>query len=315
MTDPSKVETVIVMPVYEDCEASSRLFKELHKVVGPQLFIVAVDDGSIREPVQPTSISQAGLCGNVVRLCRNVGHQRAIAVGIDYVAKHMPQAVCVVMDSDGEDLPQSIPLLLKALDSDDVDVVVAERKSRVETFKFKLFYLVYKLMFKLMTGRSISFGNFMALKPQAVRRLAAMHELGVHVAASVLVSKMRIVRRPIDRGPRYAGRSKMNFSGLVLHGFQGFMVFAEFVLVRVTIACALIAVISILGIVLSLLLKFLGLATPGWASTALGILLLVLSQTGVLTLMSLMLTGIVKGNHVLLNNYLELVDEVLPAKV
>jgi glycosyltransferase involved in cell wall biosynthesis len=307
------VALVIVTPVFEDRDASTRLFRELRKTLGPDVFIVAVDDGSIRQPVDPVSIAVAGLRGHVVRLCRNVGHQRAIAVGIDYVAEHMPQAVCVVMDSDGEDLPETIPLLFEALASDEVDVVVAERKSRVETWKFKLFYAVYKVLFRLMTGRGISFGNFMALKPLAVQRLSAMHELGVHVAGSVLVSRLRVVRRPIDRGPRYAGNSKMNFSGLVLHGLQAFMVFAEFVLVRVAITCAGVAALAILGIVASVLLKLVGLATPGWFSTALGILLLVLSQTGVLTLMSLMLTGIVKGNHVLLNDYLKLVDKVLPA--
>ena len=105
----------------------------------------------------------------------------------------------------------------------------------------------------------------------------------------------------------------MNFAGLVLHGFQAFMVFAEYVLVRVTIACAIIAALAVFGIVISVLLKFLGLATPGWFSTALGILVLVLFQTGVLTLMSLMLAGIVKGNQIYQNDYKALIDKVLTA--
>ena len=308
------IKRVIVAPVYEDREASSRLFKELRRALGPDLFIVAVDDGSVRQPVEATAITDAGLRGVVVRLKRNVGHQRAIAVGIDYVAKYLPQATCVVMDSDGEDLPDTIPDLLAPLASPDIDVVVAQRKSRVESLKFKTFYVIYKLLFKLMTGRAISFGNFMALKPSAVKRLSSMHELGIHVAACVLVSKLRVVLQPIDRGPRYAGKSKMNFSGLVLHGFQAFMVFAEFVLVRVGIACAGVAVLSVLGIIMSLILKLFHLATPGWSSTALGLLILMLSQTGVLTLMTLMLTGIVRGTNVLANNYLDLVDEVLGAE-
>ncbi len=43
----------------------------------------------------------------------------------------------IVMDSDGEDLPSTIPHLLDQLRSDNVDIVVAQRKSRVETFRFK----------------------------------------------------------------------------------------------------------------------------------------------------------------------------------
>ncbi len=234
--------------------------------------------------------------------------------GVGYVAKHLPSATCIVMDSDGEDVPATIPDILAPLASDDVDVVVAQRKSRVETLKFKLFYLLYKFLFRLMTGRAISFGNFMALKPAAVKRLSAMHELGIHVAACVLVSRMRVAPRPIDRGPRYAGKSKMNFAGLVLHGFQAFMVLAENVLVRVGIACAAVAVLSLLAIATSVLLKIVGLATPGWFPIMLGVLVLVLSQTGLLTLVTLMLTGIIKVNNVLANNYLDLIDEVLRAE-
>ena len=312
MTDHAKIERAIVTPVYEDREASTRLFRELRNALGPDVYVVAVDDGSVRQPVSPAAIHAAGLDGVVVRLRRNVGHQRAIAVGIDYVAAHLPDATCVVMDSDGEDMPSTISAIMAPLRSDDVDVVVASRRSRIESLRFKLFYVVYKFLFSIMTGRRISFGNFMALKPRAVRRLSAMHELGIHVAGCVLVSKLRVEMTPVDRGPRYAGKSKMNFAGLVLHGFQAFMVFAEYVLVRVGIACAAIAALSLAGIVLSLVLKLFGLTTPGWFSVAMGILILVLSQTGVLTLITLMLTGITRGNNVLANNYLELVDEVLP---
>jgi len=306
----AEISKAIITPVYEDAEAASRLFWELSVSVGSDLYIVAVDDGSLNEPLSPCSITAAGLRGVVIRLKRNVGHQQAIAVGIDYAAAHLPSATCIVMDCDGEDLPSTIPDILGPLRSEMVDVVVAQRKNRVETRKFKVFYAVYKLLFKLMTGRAISFGNFMALKPAAVKRLSAMHELGIHVAGCVLISRLRVGFRPTDRGPRYAGRSKMNFSGLVLHGFRAFMVFAEHVLVRVGIACAGVAALSILGILSSVALKFMGMATPGWASTVFGLLLLVLSQTGIITLMTLMLTGISKANNVLKNNYLELIEEI-----
>jgi hypothetical protein len=202
----------------------------------------------------------------------------------------------VVMDSDGEDLPSTIPDLLKALESASVDVAVAQRKSRVETFRFKAFYAVYKRFFGLMTGRSISFGNFMALKPAAVRRLASMQELPIHVAAAVLASKLRLSICPLHRGPRYAGQSKMNFVGLVLHGFKGLMVFAEDVLVRTGIASGLIASLSVLGGVSAIVLKIIGLSTPGWFSVALGLLVLMFLQTGALALMTLMLTGVMRSN-------------------
>lgn len=286
----------VVMPVYEDQEAATRLFRELYAEYGDCVFVIAVDDGSIHQPIHVEALQSVGLKGVVIQLKRNVGHQRAIAIGLNYVADHFPTMPCtVVMDSDGEDSPQSIRQLVAPLSSPKIDAIVAQRKSRVETWRFKTFYLVYKFLFQVLTGRKISFGNFMALKPVAVKRLAAMQELWMHVAGCVLTSKLRIQTLPIDRGPRYAGKSKMNFVGLALHGFRALMVFAEDVLVRVGIVCAFVAVATVIASIVAIGLKLAGFATPGWFSVALGILLLVFLQTGALTLMTLMLTGVVRA--------------------
>jgi hypothetical protein len=290
----------IVMPVYEDREASTRLLKELFAEYGNRPYVVIVDDGSLHQPVQLQVLKDVGLSGVVIRLKRNVGHQRAITIGLNYVADTHPDMPCtVVMDSDGEDTPQSIRQLVAPLSASisasNVDVVVAQRKSRVETLRFKAFYLVYKALFQLLTGRKISFGNFMAIGPTGLKRLAAMQELWMHVAGCVLSSKLRIQTLPIDRGPRYAGKSKMNFVGLALHGFRALMVFAEDVLVRVGMMCALVAGLTVSASFLAIGLKLANFATPGWFSVALGILLLVLLQTGALTLMTLMLTGVVRA--------------------
>ena len=315
MSSGSAVKLVVVTPVYEDVEASSRLFAELGATYRPGVFVVAVDDGSVRQPLGTTGLEAAGIDGVVIKLRRNVGHQRAIAIGLGYVATHLPDAErIVVMDSDGEDLPQSIDLLMAPLGAPDVDIVVAQRRSRVETLRFRAFYAVYKWLFKLLSGRAISFGNFMAMSPAALRRLTAMQELWIHVAGCVLTSKLRVATCPLDRGPRYAGQSKMNFVGLALHGFRGLMVFAEDVLVRVGIACTLVAALSIAASAAAVVLKVLGFATPGWFSVALGILLLVFLQTGALTLMTLMLTGVVRGGLVSKIDYQDFVDAVLHAK-
>lgn len=305
---------IVVTPVFEDADAAARLCADLAQACAPAPFIVAVDDGSVRAPLSPRAIAQAGLAGRVLRLKRNVGHQRAIAIGLDHVARHWPQAPrVVVMDCDGEDRPATVPELLADLADSEVDVVVARRRNRVETLRFRLFYWIYKGLFRLLTGRQLGFGNFMALKPAALRRLTAMGELATHVAGSVLISRLRWRARPLDRGPRYAGNSRMNFVGLVLHGFRGLMIFAEDVLVRVGAACALVAALAVAGGSTAVVLKSIGYATPGWFSVALGILFLVFLQTGAITLMTLMLTGVVRANSLQPQDHAALVDAVLVA--
>ena len=305
---------IIVTPVYEDREASLQLFRDIRKEFGAGAFIVVVEDGSVREPVGVDSFVQAGVSGLILKLKRNVGHQRAIAIGMGYVADHFADAsTIVVMDSDGEDVPATIKSLLAALADKDVDVAVAERKSRVETLSFRAFYAVYKVIFGILTGRKIAFGNFMAMKQPALQRLSVMPELWTHVAGSVLSSRLRVRACPLDRGARYSGQSKMNFVGLVLHGFKALMVFAEDVLVRVGLMCVLVSVCVMLAAVAAVVLKLAGFATPGWFSVALGVLFIVLLQTGALTLTTLMLSGVVKGGALAIGAYREFIAEVLHA--
>jgi hypothetical protein len=304
-------DLIIVMPVYEDREASGQLFRELYAQYGTSVFVVAVDDGSLRQPISAEHLDEIGLPGAVIHLRRNVGHQRAIAIGLHYVAENFPTAPrTVVMDSDGEDTPATIPQLIAPLESDDVDAVVAQRKSRMETLHFKLFYVLYKFIFRLLTGRTINFGNFVALKPAAVRRLASMSELWTHLAGCVLLSKLRVRSEPIDRGRRYAGKSKMNFTGLALHGFRAVMIFAEDVLVRVGIVCAMVAALAIGAGLIATVFKIIGFATPGWFSVTLGILLIVFLQTGALTLVALMLSGVVRGGAESPQHYRNYIDQI-----
>jgi polyisoprenyl-phosphate glycosyltransferase len=307
----SRHPIAVVTPVFEDLDAARMLFAELADTLGRNVTIIAVDDGSVLHPLPVAAIEAAGLSGVVIRLKRNVGHQRAIAIGLGFAADALPGCDrIVVMDSDGEDRPSTVPQLLRMLEEDATDVVVAERRNRVESLGFRVFYRLYKGLFTLLTGRRISFGNFMAMRRDAVLRVVAMGELAIHVPGTVLLSRLRWRRCPLDRGKRYAGNSKMNFVGLALHGFRGLMVFAEDVLVRVGAACALVAALSVAGITAAIVLKSIGYATPGWFSVALGILVLMFLQTGAITLMTLMLTGVVRSTGVVPVDYHLLIASV-----
>ena len=99
----------------------------------------------------------------------------------------------------------------------------------------------------------------------------------------------------------------MNFVTLTLHGFRALMVFTEDVLVRVSLSCVLIATASVLLALIAVGLKLTGYSSPGWFSVALGVLVLIFLQTGTISLMTLLLTGVSRGkltvnpaDHVLL---------------
>ena len=104
---------IIVIPIFNDWEALGLLIQRLDPIIarlGVKCTLIIVNDGST-EPYDASSI--ANRCNaieniNVLSLLRNLGHQRAITIGLAYVYENIPDALTLVMDGDGEDDPENI---------------------------------------------------------------------------------------------------------------------------------------------------------------------------------------------------------------
>jgi len=280
----SPIALGIVTPVFNDWASLAHLIREIDACAdlsGRTVHIIAVNDGS-NEPPDP-----AAFTGpfrrieriRIVHLAVNLGHQRAIAVGLVEAHKDPDIASVIIMDSDGEDRPSDIERLLAAQAGDPQVIVVASRAKRSETTLFRLFYLVYKAIFVLLTGQRISFGNFCLLPAAALRSL--VHNAAIWNNLAAAVSRARIPRRavPTMRGARYAGQSRMNFASLVIHGLSAVSVYADIAMVRIIVAAAALATavaLSMLGVVAVRL--FTDLAIPGWATTAIGLMSVIFVQ-------------------------------------
>jgi polyisoprenyl-phosphate glycosyltransferase len=254
--------------------------------------ILAVDDGSsepVPEILQPEGAYAALQAMEIVHLSVNVGHQRAIAIGLAVAAQDADADAVLIMDADGEDRPEDIARLVAAARGQRDFVVVAERRRRSERAMFKIFYLLYKMFFKLLTGKLISFGNFSLISKSYVRRLL-VPDLWNHLPAAIMRSRLPIRRVPIDRGRRYAGSSKMNYVSLIVHGLSGISVYSDMIFVRLligTLGLMAIGIPVILGVVIMRL--FTDQATPGWATTVFFGVLIILSQAVVSTITAALL--------------------------
>ncbi|HYD86144.1 MAG TPA: glycosyltransferase [Vitreimonas sp.] len=285
----------IVTPVFEDQQSFAELCQrlaEIGRAASIRFHIIAVDDGSLGAPPRIEALREAGVSGEILRLARNVGHQMAIAIGLAHAHALPNLTACIVMDSDGEDTPESIPRLLAAVQGGAVDVATAQRAKRSETLTFQTFYAVYKRLFKVLTGQRLRFGNFMALTPRALERMSGMHETSTHVAAAVVKARLRRADVPTDRGRRYAGQSRMNFPSLVLHGMRAVMVFADLVLTRMALALVAMAAIVVLVVIAALAAKLLGATTPGWVTLVTGFALTLFVQTGLFTMITLIVSSL-----------------------
>ena len=107
------------------------------------------------------------------------------------------------MDADGEDDPACVPALLDAVrQSSSPHVIFGGRSKRSEGPLFSIFYALYRLLFRLMTGRSIQFGNFCAVPAPLLPKIVALSEIWNHFAAGVVRARIpyEVVRFP--RGKR-----------------------------------------------------------------------------------------------------------------
>jgi hypothetical protein len=279
------VRVVILMPVRDDWRSAAELIRRMDQAVDSsqwQLEIVVVDDGSIQkcDPAAFAFRFAAVQAIRVLRLRRNVGHQRAIAIGLVHVQQTGTGEAVVVMDADGEDTPEGLVDLLKAFaGSDRAEAFFAERTRRSESVTFQMFYHLYRFMHRGLTGISVRVGNFSILPPQYLETIVVLPELWNHYAAAVFRSRLPVGLIPIPRGKRIDGTSKMNFVALVTHGLSAISVFGDTVGVRLLMGCLIGSLLAGLGIVgVATVRLFTSLAVPGWATYAVGMLAIIMIQ-------------------------------------
>ena len=159
-------DLIILMPVYNDWGALSLLLPILDRELkenGLKASIILVDDGSTA--AVPENLGQARFESidliEVLSLRRNLGHQRAIAVGLSYIEANQPRCSVVVMDSDGEDDPKDVPRLVrKCVANRGEKIVFAARTKRSEGWLFTFFYHLYRVIHFLLIGSSSSCRQF-----------------------------------------------------------------------------------------------------------------------------------------------------------
>jgi hypothetical protein len=278
----SLLRVVILMPLRDDWASAAELIRRLDQAISSfpcTLDVLLVDDGSIQAFDAADFQSRFAVVRSirVLRLRRNLGHQRAIALGLVHVEKSMPCDAVLVMDSDGEDTPEGALQLLRAFSG--TTAIFAERSKRTESLTFRLFYRLYKLLYRLLTGLKVRVGNFSILPSRCLGRLVVMSELWNHYAAAVFRSCLPFTTTPIPRGYRIAGKSRMNFVSLIAHGMSAISVFADVVGVRLLIASvagSLMAAGGIFALGATRILS--GHAIPSWAIYSIGALAVIFIQ-------------------------------------
>lgn len=285
---------IIATPVYNDWSSFDTFLQEINNVAINNDFlvhIVAIDDGStqLRNP----NFGSKNILENIERidiihLARNLGHQKAISLGLAYIEANFTFSQLIIMDCDGEDQPIDIPNLLDVNYKSPNNIIFARRTQRSEGIIFNLFYLLYKLGFRALTGEGISFGNYSLIPADMLKRIIFLPEIWNHFAAGIVHANLPWKVIPTVRGHRYIGYSKMNFVSLVVHGLSAISVFIEVVTVRLMLLSLIVILLGTFGFIAILYVRYFTiLAIPGWAtSVAIGLVVLMFQALLFLVLLS-----------------------------
>ena len=245
------MKITIVTPLFNDWDCLYQLAEQIRLVLTNTEYrdysILVVDDCSSLE------VEQDKLKGHpveILHLNKNLGHQKAIAIGLSYLNVNSENDFVVVMDVDGEDKPEHLPVLFnEALKSNGKEIVFARRTKRKESFFFKIFYKIYKYVFILLTGKVINFGNFSIIPQKLLNKVTHVSDIWNHYPGGIIRSRLLYKSVGLERGERYTGKSKMNYTSLVIHGLSAIAVYIDAVSVRLLIAISSLILVAIICII------------------------------------------------------------------
>lgn len=260
----------VILPVYNEEDCIEKLLTEIEKVVNNPLEFVLVDDGSTDRTLsilKGYKIQKSDNTKKVVILSRNFGHQLALMAGLSNVSDE--SNLIIVMDSDFQDHPEDIPLLLKKI-NEGYDCVYAVRKSKPAGF----FLGILSETFHKVQTRIATFyippnaGTFSIINRRVLEKILMFKETDIYFPGLRAYVGYKQVGVTVRRRERAYGKSRVGIVGLMglsvvaLINFSGIPMRAVFFSgLFLTIVCLIIGfvffVLRIIGVI----------SVPGLATT------------------------------------------------
>lgn len=259
-------DTVILLPVYNDWSSLQTLVLQIRQFIPDRVMqILVVNDGSTQDPPQSFDTD---IPVHILNLTHNLGHQKAIAIGLSYVYQNLQTPRVLVMDADGNDKVTDAALLLNESDKYPNVITMVKRVKRNETLSFRVIYFFYLTFFRLLTGKNIRYGNFCLIPHEQLNKIAYLNDLWLHLPATIIKSNIPLREIRANKGNRIEGKSKMNSHRFFIHGLGAIAVFIDVIAIRVLIASGIAISISLAALLVVVAIKLTtSFAIPGWASS------------------------------------------------
>ena len=253
------------------------LYRRISQVLdgsGETWELVLVNDGSRdRTPEIMRELHAQDERVKVVDFARNFGHQIAVTAGMDYA---QGDAV-VLIDADLQDPPELI-LEMLAKWREGYEVVYAIRAERKGETWFKEFTakMFYRIIYKITDiDIPMDTGDFRLMDRKVVNALKTMHEKHRFMRGMSVWVGFRQTGVKYVRAERYAGETKYPLKKMLKFAMDGITSFSYFPLQLATYIGFVAALLAVLGIVITIILRLSGShAFLGQATTLVSVLFL-----------------------------------------
>ena len=178
MTKKSMLKLDIVVPLYNDeevvetlCETVFSTLENTFKAVR----LILIDDGSVDESYNLALRMREAYDGiEVIKLAGNFGQHRAILAGLRSTSADL----VAVMDSDLQDRPEHIPLLVERMLEDGTSLAIARRTRRADTLRKRLFSRMFAATSNLLVPFKVDphLGAFRVMRQGVVKQICDVKE-------------------------------------------------------------------------------------------------------------------------------------------
>lgn len=266
----------VIAPIFNEEETIPHFYQrivEVMETLNEPFELVLVNDGSRDRSYEILAdLHKHDPRVRVIDFSRNFGHQIAISAGLDYAEG---QAV-IIIDSDLQDPPEVIPRLIERWKAG-AEVVYAQRATRAGETRFKLmtasaFYRLIENITSVKIPRNV--GDFRLMDRSVVDALVSMrehHRFMRGLSAWVGFRQEAVI---YDRHERFAGSTKYPLTKMIRFSTDAITSFSHLPLQMATTFGFILAIISLIGIIVAVILRIFSDEIVGQATTLILVLFL-----------------------------------------
>ena len=211
----------ILIPTFNDWQSLNKLISKINnntRVIAKNVSIYVVNDGSTKKQELKVKKLKKIKKIKIINL-KKLRKSNFNLFRLKSIKKMKVNSDIIVMDSDGEDNPNKIPLMLSLLKDNQDKIIVASRAQRKETFFLKFLNMVRLVLTFLLTGKYMNYGNFSAFKSNKLKNFSEKKDLLLAYCAGI-TKNMNILKTPINKEYRYFEKSKVNFTFLFFYSLR-----------------------------------------------------------------------------------------------